>query len=782
MKSSKYLILLGILPAMAPAQMKADRCFYLPMEVNNGKVTETVAGKSYEVNAANVVEPIAGAKGSAVRFDGYSSYVTADMALGEMTAFTFSLWCAMETWPIIEHDVQNETDMTCIAGNYDAASKRGCGFFINRVGKLSFKFYSGGWPGEVTASTPLPLYEWNNLVAVCDGSKVTLYNNGTALGSTNCKKVDFGGTFMVGKSAADRCMGPFNLYTVNGIIDEIEVYDEALPAATISGSTSVSAPQLCVAGEGKYDGDVMRPRFHGMPVRNWTNETHGLVHYDGRYHLFFQKNANGPYMSRLQWGHIVSDNLYDWTEEPIAIGSDKWYDIKGCWSGCVAVDDEVTGGKPNIIYTGVDYARAMIGQAAPADDGLLGWTKRVNPIIDGRPSGLSDDFRDPYFFRSGDKAYIIVGTSKDGRGACTLHEFNPKTKGWSNDGRIFFSATDVASQGSFWEMPNITDMGGTYLFTTTPQGLREGVQALYWTGSVQADGTFNPSSSPATIELPGFAKDGFGLLSPSIMQADGKTIVIGIVPDKLPSEDNFNLGWAHTYSLPREWSLDTDGQLIQKPYSGLEAMREGQAAAYVDKAVDGHEELGAMSDRQIEVIGEFTVADADFGFTFFKNGDKGARLSYSPSTRKLTLDIRSLDRLANDRRVFDGLYETYLPKSVEKGSVMKLHVFVDHSIMDIFVNDRWASSVRLFPTDAEADGVDVFSEGGSTAAKISAWTLNPSQSGISDIIIDNASGSGMVDVYDFSGMLLRKNVARAEATRGLLPGLYIVGGKKILVP
>ena len=65
-----------------------------------------------------------------------------------------------------------------------------------------------------------------------------------------------------------------------------------------------------------------------------TNETHGMTYSRGRYHVFFQKNANGPYMSRLHWGHISSENLYDWQEKPIAVYPGEPFDLKGCWSGC----------------------------------------------------------------------------------------------------------------------------------------------------------------------------------------------------------------------------------------------------------------------------------------------------------------------------------------------------------------------------------------------------------------------------------------------------------------
>lgn len=767
----------------AVTSTEARRVAYFPMELKHGKIFETESGASYEPNVATVAESIDGYMGQALRLDGYSTYVEGQLNLGRLNKFTISTWCAMETWPIIEHDVQNETESACIIGNYDTTAKAGFGFFVNRIGKVSFKFYTQGWPGEINAQQTLPLYKWNNLTAVSDGANVAFYINGVLAGTTKCKGIDANGNFCIGKGSETRKLGPFNINTVNGIIDEIEIFDDAIEENTIKSWRTDKEPNLSEAGEGKYDEDTFRPGFHGMPSRNWTNETHGLVYYNEKYHLFFQKNANGPYMSRLQWGHIVSENLYDWKELPIAIGSDKWYDIKGCWSGCVVIDDVVTNGKPNIIYTGVDYARAMIGQASPNDDNLLTWTKKVNPIIDGKPSGLSDDFRDPYFFRNGNDAYIIVGTSKDGKGACTLHKYNPTTKGWSNDGKIFFSASSAAGQGSFWEMPNITEMDALHLFTTTPLGTNEGVKAMYWTGTINADGTFNATSSQSTVELPGFAKEGFGLLSPSIMKVDGKTIAIGIVPDKLPSEQNYSMGWAHTYSLPREWSLDSDGQLIQKPYAGLESMRDRNTETKIEKTLNGSESLSNINSRQMEIIGEFTVANSDFGFTLFKTADKGAKLFYSPTTGKLTLDMRSVDRIANDANVFNGLYETMLPQRPQKGSVMKIHVFTDNSIIDIFINDKWASSVRIFPKDVNANEVEIFSYGGSTQAKVAAWSLIKGTSGVDDAFFydDTELSPEMVDVYSISGILLRKGVHRSEATTGLPKGLYIVNNKKVMV-
>ncbi len=732
----------GLMPLSAAAREVA----HFSMENNSDRITETVSGKTFAINGVRSAENLPGAKGRALRFDGYSTYIDAtvgDIIPAGSKKMTASVWFAVETYPIVEID-KNTTEQVAVASCLDESAKTGFGFFVGFDGKYSFKTFIGGWPLEMKVDTPLKQYEWVNLVAVIDTESRTarLYNNGVEVASSkaNGNVTVSNSTMRIGRSFNERFSGPFCLTSFNGLIDDIEVWDKALAADAISAMQPENNANLGIPDE-RFVDDPMRPAFHGMPGANWTNETHGMTYSGGRYHLFFQKNANGPFMSRLHWGHLSSENLYNWTEEKIAITPGASYDIKGCWSGCVFTDDELTGGKPSIIYTGVDYAKAVIAQATPTDDDLIGWTKSSMPIINGRPNGLSDDFRDPYFFRNGNDAYIIVGSSKGGVGTTTLHSYNPVARSWSNDGKTFFTGTNAVTCGTFWEMPNVTRMGNKWLFTVTPQNTSKGVAALYWVGSINADGTFAPDKSvPATIELPGFARDGYGLLSPTVYEHDGKVIALGIVPDKLPSKANYELGYAHTYSLPREWSVDADGNLCQKPYSGLVAMRKDGGFAKANLTLDGTLALNGVSGRAVEVLGEFTVTAGKCGFTLLDDGASSIKVYYDGATNELVVDARGVDRLINDAGVFDGLYRSTLPRTLAKGETLKLNVFLDHSILDIFINDTWATSVRVFANAKSQEGVTAFADTPTAVKRLEGWTLDANAgAGVDAVVADNDS-------------------------------------------
>lgn len=751
----KHLLITALTAACTTAASAQQVAAHFTMSLTaDQKIEETVSHQRYSVVSHLPACTVNGIDGEALRFDGYSNYLKAGVPVASFSdeALTVSVVLAPESYPMMQVDVAETTPtFATICGNLDG--KKGFALELSSQGDLRFNFgsaYAGGFLFAVNGTEKLPRGKWSVVTAVLNkaGNAATLYLNGNVTGTARMNRaaIVHGATdFYIGKGAADLKSGPFLINTYCGLIDDIAIYNQALTAdqvaALAGGITGV--PDFNYPPS-RYAASLWRPQFHGMPSGSWTNECHGMTYSDGKYHVFFQKNANGPYMSRLNWGHITSTNLYCWTEQPVVFGPDQSYDIKGCWSGCVFDDN----GTPTILYTAVDNARAVIAQAKPADATLLDWNKQ-GIVINGRPAGLSDDFRDPFLFTSGGKRYIIVGTSKNGIGACTLHRW--ENGAWTNDGSIFFQGSVASQHGTFWEMPNMTDMGGgKWLFTCTPLGTGVGVRTLCWVGTVGDDGKFVPDGGVQYLEMGGISRNGYGLLSPTIYKHAGKTLLLGIVPDKLPTQVNYDMGWAHNYSLPREISLASDGSLVQKPYSGLKAMRTA-AAVSRSLTLNGAESLSPVAGRQIELEGTFTVTSGQMGFRFFKGGSSIATLSYDAGTGNITLDLSSLDRTANDGGTYNGVYAAALPKRVTAGGTLKLHAFVDGSIVDIFVNDTWAFSVRVFPTAGGGIEAEAFATA-STPAVIKAWTLDASAEGGAGNPLD-VNGDGNVDVGDVNTVL-----------------------------
>ena len=106
--------------------------------------------------------------------------------------------------------------------------------------------------------------------------------------------------------------------------------------------------------------------------------------------------------------------------------------------------------------------------------------------------------------------------------------------------------------------------------------------------------------------------------------------------------------------------------------------------------------------------------------------------------------MTSVSRISNDGHLFKGKYESYLPKTLLKGEKMKLHVFLDRSVLDIFINDRWATSVRIFPTNETATGASFYTKGATEVERVAAYIMGegyvsaPDMVGVENITTEDA--------------------------------------------
>ncbi|MDE6576646.1 MAG: DUF4960 domain-containing protein [Muribaculaceae bacterium] len=685
----------------------------------NGTFSDSKGGEPLHISGNFVTMEIPGAQGGkAWRTDGYTSLAAGQLRdnLINGNRMTATLRFAIDTYPIIGHEraeVSNNHETVDIAGCLNEGARSGFAFKIERTGEYYVEIYVGGQLVKVKGDGRINLWEWTDLTVTVDGTDVRLYKNGTQVGSGTAASagVKVGGSelrFGIGNRHDQ--LGGAEICGINGAYESLSI-DNAVSVPIFKGAYA----DLRIPAN-RYADDRLRARFHGQPGQNWSNETHGLIYHNGKYHAFYQKTGSAPIMSHQHWGHIVSNDLIKWEDDKPALAPSEYYDIKGCWSGCVFTDEAFNGGKPTIIYTGVDFAKPYVATAFCDDDqNLRDWHKDAqNPIAALTETAVGDG-RDTYFYRDGNNKYFLVG-ARD-----AVHYFQWNGSKWNYKGE-FYHTQDGVDNGHNTEMPNVTNMGGgKWLMTTSPLAGAYGTTCLYRVGSL-SDGKFVNYSAAEKVDL--FGVDGYGLLSPSVTTTpDGRIVALGIVPDKMPTAVNIELGYAHLYSLPREWSLDADGKLLQKPAKEIYAHRDlGSKFTLTNQELDGYVSLQNVRGRAAEVTANFTVGDDPFGFTFYKNAKgKGGVISYNPSNGEMVFDMKDLPRRQDDGN--KNRFSAILPIRPKKGENFKLQMFIDHSIIDIFVNDRYAASVRVYPTDDASDLIEVFSQGPTKLNSLEAYLL-----------------------------------------------------------
>ena len=92
-----------------------------------------------------------------------------------------------------------------------------------------------------------------------------------------------------------------------------------------------------------------------------------------------------------------------------------------------------------------------------------------------------------------------------------------------------------------------------------------------------------------------------------------------------------------------------------------------------------------------------------------------------PGTSALQIDVSEAS-LRSD--VFARTPETG-PFILEAGEVLRLRVFVDRSIVEVFANGRQCLTLRAYPERQDSSGVSVFTRGGAAKlVSLDSWQMH----------------------------------------------------------
>jgi len=215
------------------------------------------------------------------------------------------------------------------------------------------------------------------------------------------------------------------------------------------------------------------------------------------------------------------------------------------------------------------------------------------------------------------------------------------------------------------------------------------------------------------------------LLSPSVaLDVDGRTTAIAIIPDEITAEAAYKQGWNHLYSIPRTWKLK-DGEIYQQPHPSLEKLRMAEIAIKAQTIKPPNNLLLSSGTHQLEIKAELnTGSSKKFGFIIGKNksGSEQTRIYYDFEKQEMVVDdTQSSKREHIPLNIRTGKY------SLGPNSKVNLRVFIDGSVVEVFINGKDAFTTRLFPLSKESTDVELFAEGGDIELlKASVWRLKSS--------------------------------------------------------
>jgi beta-fructofuranosidase len=468
--------------------------------------------------------------------------------------------------------------------------------------------------------------------------------------------------------------------------------------ADTTNAAIVRAAAAIEAAVPRAQADPIRPVFHVASPAQWMNDPNGPIYYKGYYHLFYQlhpfSDGDGP----KYWGHVRSRDLAKWEPLPIALWPSTELGEQGVWSGCCTINGL---GKPMIFYTSVAIGKSAGTHAeqwaAVSDDDLITWHKSpANPVLSEALHGEKKiyDWRDPFIFRDGRRTFLVTGgnlnAAKGGEAVVNIYEAqNPELTMWTYRG-VLFKLPD--SKAGTVECPNFFKLGDRWVLFVSPYG-----RVQYYVGDFDAQSCRFEAKTNGLLDCGSF-------YAPNTMQVPGgRRLVWGWV-NGFPGGH----GWNGCLSVPRLLSLSPKGDLRQNPAPELRKLR-GKAVEWrnIQLREEGHA-FALPGTNALEIQADIDMESAGGIQLAIKGATEGPPI--------LTIDC-------GDRQLKVQDVHASLNRTDRHPERLNLHIFVDHSVLEVFANEVICVTKVISPLGAGSVMSIRAANGAAKATRIQAWTV-----------------------------------------------------------
>lgn len=484
----------------------------------------------------------------------------------------------------------------------------------------------------------------------------------------------------------------------------------------------------------RLSNDPYRPIYHFISPESTLNDPNGLCYWQGNWHMFYQ--GYPPEDKRQHWGHAVSKDLIHWRDLPYAIYPSP---ERAVFSGATLVEDN----RVIAMYHGTTVGNMV---AVSDDPLLLNWEKLTgNAVISSQSkTGFPLPYRvfDPCIWKKGDVYYSLSGgrtptgpadkqvranflfRSKDLVNWEYLHEFT--------EGDRFTLVGDDGACPYFWPigdrhiLPFFSHMSGGQYLLGDYDTLRDKLM-------VTNHGKFNFGAwGPSGVHAPSAAPDG----------KDGVIIIFNMNPGKPTGE------WDQIMTLPRRLTLASKDDIAIEPAGDVASLRYNRKEIknlklpankeVVLQNIKGNAmELNLEIDSKMAPMIELNVLRSankeEFTrIAFFRGrGFNAVRqgLIPPPASGQSAYDFNG--SLISIETSYSSLHPDVNPRApetapifIENNEPLKLRVFIDKSVVEVFVNGKQALAVRVYPSRNDSVGVSLRAQGQSSELKmLEAWQM-----------------------------------------------------------
>lgn len=426
--------------------------------------------------------------------------------------------------------------------------------------------------------------------------------------------------------------------------------------------------------------------YHIHPISGLINDPNGFSYYNGEYHLFCQAYPFGPVHGLKSWIHFTSPDLVHWQYRGQAINPDTDKDNAGAYSGSGLVHN----GDLLLMYTGnhrdADWTRIPYQLIDEMDENgnFHKWDEDLIP----QPNHVTEHFRDPQLFEHDGQYYVLLGAQDKKTKTGQIDVFASKDlHTWHEDGYLHFTNKDM---GYMIECPNLVFVDQKPVLIFCPQGMDKSISAydniypnMYLIGDQV---NLEQAEFKTQQQAPSNLDEGFDIYATQAFNApDGSAYAVSWVglPDlSYPSDSE---GWANMYSQVKRLEIKNN-KLYQHPVKAIESLRydekdltngiktgsQYEAKLIIKKGQSGQLHLNADSKLKHGLILEFSTGD----------------------------DAHLIVDRSQSQPVVNPDYGAQRTIRLDDNQDLKLDIFVDHSLCEIFINDgEHVATLRFFANE-----------------------------------------------------------------------------------
>jgi beta-fructofuranosidase len=470
--------------------------------------------------------------------------------------------------------------------------------------------------------------------------------------------------------------------------------------------------------------DPHRPLYHYVNPEGMLNDPNGLCFWQGRWHLFYQ--GYPPEDPRQHWGHAVSDDLIHWRDLPYAIYPDP---EKCCYSGATLVEDS----RVIAMYHGTEVGNMV---AVSSDPLLLNWEKVTGKAVipSECPGGEKLPYRvfDPCIWKKGDAYYSLSGgTLPEGPAGKPLRaNFLLRSKDLAHWEYLhpFVEDDRFTMVGDDGACPYFWPIGDRHMLLFFSH--RSGGQYLLGDYDTERDkfvvtshDKFNFGAAwPSGVHAPSAAPDGKGGIVVIFNMNAGKTCD----------------GWNQIMTLPRSLTLGEKDEVLTAPAGDIESLRADHASLGAT-TLPANEEvvLESVSGNALEIeaeIGPGSASVVELNVLRSPQAEETTRIMFFRERGYWQIDAAweatRQSVIAIDLSRSSGLPDITprAPESaqflLDSSEPLKLRVFVDRSVVEVFVNGKQCVAARVYPGLKDSVGVSLISRGcASELRSLDAWRM-----------------------------------------------------------